>query len=152
MSMFKIQINENYTNLAEYYNKIYNYTSDCGLDLYIPEDIIVEAKQTKLIDLQIRTEFIDANNINLGYIICPRSSIYKKKIRLANSIGIIDPEYRGNLKVAIDNIGDHDEKLLKGERYFQIIFIKMLKPDEIQIVTELSKTNRASNGFGSTGL
>ena len=152
MSVFKIKIDDNYKQLNEYYNNTKNYNTDCGLDLYIPTDIIIEANETKLIDLGIQTEFLDNDNNNLGYIICPRSSIYKKKIRLANSIGIIDPDYRGNLKVALDNISNDVEILKQGERYFQIVFIKMIKPDKIKLVTELSSTQRSTNGFGSTGL
>jgi len=152
MSIFKIRIDDNYSNLTEYYNNIKNYNTDCGLDLYLPTDVTIKVNETKLIDLGIQTEFLDSDNNNLGYIICPRSSIYKKKIRLANSIGVIDPDYRGNLKVAVDNIGLNDENLFEGERYFQIIFIKMIKPNEIILVNELSKTQRSCNGFGSTGL
>ena len=46
-----------------------------------------------------------------------------------------------------------DEKVLlkQGERYFQLVFVKMEKPNKIEIVDKLSETDRGSGGFGSTG-
>lgn len=153
MTSFHIKIDDKYKHeLEELYNDISNYNSDCGLDLYMPEDIVIEPYETKLISLGIKTEFIDKiNNLSFGYILTPRSSIYKTKIRLANSIGIIDPDYRGYLKVAVDNISNTTQILKKHNRYFQIIFVKMIKPHNFSIVDELSHTERNENGFGSTG-
>ena len=148
-----ILINEEYKNeLEPLYNNLSNYTSDVGVDLYMPEDIIIKPYETKLISLGLKIEYLDINsNTNLGYQMYPRSSIYKTKIRLANSVGIIDPEYRGEIKVVVDNISNKTEILKKHNRYFQLIFIKMDKPSNISIVDNLSKTNRGENGFGSTG-
>ena len=84
----------------------------------------------------------------LGYQLYPKSSIYKTKIRLANSVGIIDPEYWCNLKVIVDNISNQEQILLKNNRYFQLIFTRMDKPTNINIVNELSKTDRGNNNFG----
>ena len=81
----------------------------------------------------------------------PRSSISKTKIRLANSAGIIDPNYRGYLIAAVDNISDQPQILKKGERYFQLVFVPLTKPSCIAIVNELSETDRGAAGFGSTG-
>jgi hypothetical protein len=91
------------------------------------------------------------------YVIHPRSSIYKKSFRLANSTGIIDTGYRGNLAAVIDNDDDFGkysvEKrnvLVEGERYFQICRAD-LQRFYIQMVEVLPKTSRGDGGFGSTG-
>ena len=151
MTTLKIVYDEKYKDiLTDLYNSLNQYNTDLGFDLYLPEDITIEPYETKLIDLKIKAEYCDDNH-NYGYQIYPRSSIYKTKIRLANSVGIIDPEYRGNLKVAIDNISNVEQFLKKGERYFQLVFVKLEKPDRIEITDKLSESNRGINGFGSTG-
>lgn len=145
---YKLELEELYKNIE--LGNISNYNSDCGIDLYMPEDIILEPYETKLVSLGIKAEYIN-NDINYGYHLYPRSSIYKTKIRLANSVGIIDPEYRGNLKVALDNISNEKQILKKHNRYFQIVFVKMDKIPKLNIVESLSSTIRNENGFGSTG-
>ena len=91
------------------------------------------------------------------YVIHPRSSIYKKSFRLANSTGIIDTGYRGNLAAVIDNdddFGEHGNSLrnvlVESDRYFQICRAD-LQRFYIQIVEVLPKTSRGEGGFGSTG-
>jgi dUTP pyrophosphatase len=127
------------------------YPTDAGIDLYLPEDIDIEPFETKFINLGIRCEYQSDEGIYYGYQLYSRSSISKTKIRLANSVGIIDPNYRGYLIAAVDNISDKKITLKQGERYFQLVFIKMEKPTKIEIVKKLSETDRDFNGLGSTG-
>ena len=133
------------------------FYSDIGFDLYLPEDIVVEAKETKFINLGIRAEYVSIDSTNTktfyGYQLYPRSSISKTKLRLANSVGIIDPNYRGYLIAAVDNISDEPQMLKKGERYFQLCFVPLEKPNTVEIIMEeeLSTTDRGNCGFGSTG-
>ncbi len=94
------------------------------------------------------------------YCLHPRSSIYKKAIRLANSTGIIDSGYRGELAAAIDVLagqlssGFHREvpthMLDSNSRYFQICKPD-LSPFYVCIIDELPSTSRGAGGFGSTG-
>lgn len=143
---------------AEFLNSVYGsklqYSSDVGFDLFLPTDIEVEPGQTKFINLGIKVEYSDMNGEYLGYHLYPRSSISKTKLRLANSVGIIDPNYRGYLIAAVDNISPTAvQRLSKGDRLFQLVFVQMTKPQHVQIVSEaeLSVTDRGSGGFGSTG-
>ena len=133
------------------YKSTLQYSSDVGFDLYLPCDQIIQPFETKFINLGIRTEYEADDEIYYGYHLYPRSSISKTKIRLANSVGIIDPNYRGNLIAAVDNISDKVEVLKQGERYFQLVFVRMDKLSKVEIIEELSATDRGSNGFGSTG-
>ena len=151
MTTFLIKFADQHkTYLNSLYNISHNYGSDCGIDLYMPEDITIEPYETKMIDLGIKAEYLSEDGTYLGYQLYPRSSIYKTKIRLANSVGIIDPEYRGYLKVVVDNISDKPQYLLKGNRYFQVVFVRMDKPNKVEIVDEVSITTRNEKGFGST--
>lgn len=130
------------------------FSSDVGFDLFLPNDIVVGPRETAFINLGIRAEYqSDVNKTYYGYQLYPRSSISKTKLRLANSVGIIDPNYRGYLIAAVDNISDSEQVLKKGERYFQLCFVPLNKPSSVEIIKEdeLSTTDRGTGGFGSTG-
>ena len=60
---------------------------------------------------------------NKAYYLFPRSSISKTPLRLANSIGLIDGGYRGELVGMVDNIYDKDFHIKRGERYFQLVAV-----------------------------
>ena len=69
---------------------------------------------------------------------------------LANGTGIIDSDYRGEIKVSLINRGHDFFEVKRGDRIAQIVFEKL--PDvEIEKVTVLDVTGRGDNGFGSTG-
>ena len=125
---------------------------DAGLDLYCPEDIVIEPKQMKQIDLGIQCEAISDsdNRKNVSYYLRTRSSISKTPLRLANSVGIIDSGYRGNIIAAVDNISDEPYEVNRGQRLFQITG-RYLEAIELYLVEDLSNTERGAGGFGSTG-
>ena len=125
------------------------YPSDAGIDL---QAMRVEQKAADLFlfDTGVSVE------ISPGYYIeiVPRSSISKTNFLLANSVGIIDPEYRGKIFVSLRYLGKNDaqveaKKLLK-RRIVQMI-VRKLEPCKIEIVDSLSTTKRGDSGFGSTG-
>ena len=85
-----------------------------------------------------------------GYMLVPRSSLSKTGIRLANSIGIVDKNYRGDVCAIIDNVGDTEVLLQEGCCYFQIVsFCGKLPGYQVGEVSE--ETSRGVDGFGSTG-
>ena len=131
----------------EYYNNHNHFhKGDAGLDLYVLEDQIFKAGETVKIKLGISCESIDGK----GYFLFPRSSISKTPLRLANSIGLIDGGYRGEIMAVCDNIKDYDFSVSKGDRLFQLVSAD-LSTIEFEIVKELSDSTRGSGGFGSTG-
>ena len=81
---------------------------DAGLDLYCPEEITIDPKDTKQIDFQIQCEGLSDTDSykNVCYYLHCRSSISQTPLSLANSVGIIDAGYRGNLMAAVDNTSD----------------------------------------------
>ena len=124
-----------------------------GLDLIIPNDIIIKKKSTQKINLEISCEPIFKlldKEIKVGYDLRARSSISKTPLRLSNGIGTIDYGYRGNIIAAVDNISDEDYKIEKGQRLFQLVN-PMLSSIEYSIVDTISTTKRGEGGFGSTG-
>lgn len=80
----------------------------------------------------------------------PRSSTCNRGLRLSNSVGVIDSDYRGAVHVAMDNITDHDVLIRAGEGIVQAMVIPVEQCDFEQ-VKELSMTERGEGGFGSTG-
>ena len=86
---------------------------------------------------------------NVSYYLHCRSSISKTPLRLANSVGIIDAGYRGNLMAAVDNTGDAPYTIEAGQRLFQITG-RYLEPIDLTLVEELSDSERGAGGFGST--
>jgi len=81
----------------------------------------------------------------------PRSGLaLKHGITLPNSPGTIDPDYRGEVRVIMQNLGPEPVTLQRGERIAQLVFARFLAP-EIEEVEEVSATGRGEGGFGSTG-
>ena len=129
-----------------YRNHGHFHDGDAGLDLYILEDIHFEQGETKAIKLGISCEPEDGT----AYYLFPRSSISKTPLRMANSIGLIDGGYRGEITAMCDNIKPESFTAEKGQRLFQIVAFNN-SPIIYKLVDTLSQTTRGSGGFGSTG-
>ena len=74
----------------------------------------------------------------------------KRGLAPANKVGVVDSDYRGEIIVALHNHGNAAQKVENGERIAQFIITPVLTP-VYEIAQELSRTERASGGFGSTG-
>lgn len=89
-----------------------------------------------------------------GYFgaIYPRSGMATKKgLRLANCVGVIDADYRGEILVAMYNDSLEVQTVAVGERIAQMV-IQPYLPCNYEEVDELSDTERGAGGFGSTGV
>lgn len=156
--ILKIQTDNEF--LRNKYRERVNVYGDAGVDLYCPKDMrIVNSDQSVKIDFEIRCQMVDvfSDVIDFSYMLVPRSSIVKTPLRLANSIGIIDSGYRGNIMACVDNIDTlvEDEELeyyqiKQGDRLFQIVH-PSLEGIKVELVDELPSSNRGTGGFGSTG-
>ena len=82
----------------------------------------------------------------------PRSGLATKEgLRLANSVGVIDEDYRGEIMVAMKNDSAEWRVITPGERIAQVVFIPYCR-DMMSEQDSLSDTNRGEGGFGSTGV
>lgn len=81
--------------------------------------------------------------------LAPRSSSGDKKYRLANTIGYIDSDFRGDIKMYIENTGTTELVIYPGDYLCQLVF---KKKEDVKLVkkTSLSKTKRGAGEFGST--
>ena len=81
----------------------------------------------------------------------PRSGLAMRHgITLPNSPATIDPDYRGELKVIMQNLGPDPVRIERGTRIAQLVFQKFETP-AVEEAHELSSTERGQGGFGSTG-
>ena len=76
---------------------------------------------------------------------------FKSDVRLANCVGVIDSDYRGELMVKLTNDGEDDLVVNEGDRIAQAMLIDV-EQVQFEIVEELSDTERGTGGLGSTGV
>ena len=124
-----------------------------GFDLYASdkgEDIFYHLPDGRSIRTR-RYETGVAFEIPGGHVglLIPRSSICRTGLRLSNSCGIIDSDYRGTVSFVFDCLAG-EMHYRNGERIGQNLFIK-LSDVELEEVQELSETERGQGGYGSTG-
>ena len=121
---------------------------DAGYDLSSLEAVILEPFERKLIKTGISIE------LPLGFaaLVIPRSgNAINKGLSLVNTPGLIDSNYRGELKAIVINLDPKTPiEIRKGDRIAQLIIIKAEEVDFTE-VDELSETERGSGGFGSSG-
>lgn len=152
--------------------KIPTYGTDgaAGLDLYSPEEYTIAPGETRIIPVDIKV----ALPRGYAFLIHPRSGTsVKTKLRIANSIGLIDSDYRGTIGVIVENIDpkikdieyEFDESgkpiiksilhgssytIGKGERFAQMRLVEVPKA-AFYTVSSVDSTERGEGGFGSTG-
>lgn len=122
----------------------YSKSGDAGLDLTITS---IEQIDTE----HVKYGFGLAFEIPPGYVglIFPRSSCYKQRQILSNAVGVLDSGYRGEVGAVF--LGTNFQYRYKvGDRAAQII-IMPYPTIEFEEVNELSKTERGTGGYGSTG-
>lgn len=132
----------------EKYIPTYAHETDACADIYASQETVIPAHT---LSVKVPTGLRIA--LPEGWVakIAPRSSIgMKTGLRLSNSIGIIDADYRGEIGVIYDNISDSDYTIKAGDRIAQI-WVERVERFKPVIVDILPATERGEGGFGSTG-
>lgn len=119
-----------------------------GYDVRSAEaDVTLEPGEIRLVGTGLVMELPEGMECQVR----PRSGLaLKHGVTLPNSPGTIDPDYRGELRVIMQNLGAEPVTLARGERIAQLVFARFEAP-EIAETSELSETARGEGGFGSTG-
>ena len=120
-----------------------------GADLYVLSDhaIRIGPRETAIIHTGLAAE------IPAGYVglICARSGLATKKgLAPANKVGVIDSDYRGELRVPMVNLSDAPYTVQPGERVAQLCIAPVWQAAFVPADT-LTDTARGAGGFGSTG-
>lgn len=121
-----------------------------GADLFacIENDIVIQPGERRLIPTGIAIELPDTG---CGAFVFPRSSVSSKfGVSLANCVGVIDSDYRGEIKVPLINHSDAPYTVKNGDRIAQMVILPVILPEFCE-TPELGTTDRGEGGFGSTG-
>jgi dUTP pyrophosphatase len=143
-----------------------------GYDIYASKDTVVPARGKVLVDTDISMAVPDGTcmpsflsssilpypNLNLTHTdillpidgrIAPRSGLASKHM-IDTGAGVIDADYRGQVKVLLFNHGEKDFEVKEGDRVAQLVLERIYTPEVVE-VQELEESVRGTGGFGSTG-
>ncbi len=127
----------------------YGSAGAAGADLYacLEKEVTIAPGETAWIPTGLALE-VPQGCAGLVYA---RSSLgVKRGLAPANKVGVIDSDYRGELRVVLFNHGVESQTIAHGERVAQFLITPVLTP-AYEEVEELSETGRGAGGFGSTG-
>jgi len=119
-----------------------------GYDIRSAEDeVVLQPGEIRLVGTGLLMELPEGMECQVR----PRSGLaLRHGITLPNSPGTIDPDYRGEIRIIMQNLGPHAVPVLRGERIAQLVFARFEAPDVLE-VDALRATERGEGGFGSTG-
>ena len=153
--LYALQLKEKYIVSIEKHNEqVVSQHPNAGFDIFNPHEIDLDTSDLFKLDTGIICAMFDNNDISKSYYLCPRSSIYKTPLRMANSVGIIDSGYRGNIIGMFDVLLQSEN--FKMEPYSRLLQICSgnLEPFLVKLVDnidDLGTSERGNGGFGSTG-
>lgn len=120
---------------------------DAALDVASCENLTIAPQTIQLVHTGVAIEIQD------GYagLVLPRSgNAVNYGITIINSPGLIDSNYRGEIKVGLLNTSNKEFSVLKGDRIAQLLIVPVVDVD-VDVVETLSESNRGCEGFGSSG-
>lgn len=118
-----------------------------GYDLHADRDVEIPPHETVMLKSGLSMEIPDG----LFGLVCSRSGLSTKYgLRLANGVGVIDSDYRGEICMPIYNDSSVPRYIKEGDRVAQIIFVPHIAAEFI-LKDDLEDTGRGKKGFGSTG-
>ena len=125
----------------------YGSEGAAAADLYATSSTQIPPHETEMVGTGIAVEIPQGQ---FGAIFARSGLASKAGLRPANCVGVIDSDYRGEVKVALHNDSDNSKMIAANERIAQLAIIPFIK-GEFKEVSELEDTNRGEGGFGSTG-
>lgn len=122
-----------------------SHLPDVGLDFFVPESFFINPLETKTIGLGLGVSIPEG----FAGMFVPRSSVATKGLIIQTSI--IDPDYTGELHLIVTNCSKKQSYIDKDARLCSLVMFNALNA-YIEIVPEFEKTDRGTNGIGSTGI
>lgn len=120
------------------------HSTDAGLDLYSPVDVMIMPQANAVIDTGVHVELPPGS---VGFL---KS---KSGLNVRHGIlgeGVIDAGYTGSIRVKLYNHGEEGYYIQRGDKITQLVILPVILPD-LEQVEMLEDTDRGANGFGSTG-
>lgn len=127
----------------------YGTCEAAGADLYacLEEPVSIAPGKTAWIPTGL---FMEIPKGCAGLVYARSGMACKRGLAPANKVGVIDSDYRGPIIVVLHNHGEEAQTVCHGDRIAQMVITPVLTP-LYEEVEELTDTDRASGGFGSTG-
>lgn len=125
-----------YAHVGEY--------GDLAADLYASESVIIEPGATVPVPTGVAMEFPSTH----GALVEDRSGLAVKGI--TTLAGVIDPGYRGELRIVVTNLSTNSIEVKQGDRIAQLRIVRRIEAEFVE-VAELGEAARGAGGFGSTG-
>jgi len=123
------------------------HPGDAGLDIFSAEEVMVDPGCVSMVSTGLVGEIKEGFEIQIR----PRSGLATKSyITVVNTPGTIDSAYRGEIKVALINLGRNPYRVLAGDRIAQAV-IQRLPKVRLKEVQSVTKSMRGTGGFGSSG-
>jgi dUTP pyrophosphatase len=152
------------SDVGMYVSHVTYHKGDAGLDLFMPQDVVIQSGETKLVDLGVRCQsrsfvwnmwkwrrgkFWNYHS----YWLMPRSSISKTPLLMHNSMGLIDKGYTGTLKVSLFNMSEEPYHIKRGQRFAQLVNgdLSEIRFEVVEYLDIRNIGTRGEAGFGSTG-
>lgn len=129
----------------------YAKEGDAGMDVCANETICLYPGETRIIKTGLFVAIPSGYEIQVR----PRSGMSARtNIRVANTPGTIDSNYRGEIGIILDNTGHDEYYINKGDRIAQLVLnrVPFIRWYPVENVEALGDTNRGAGGFGSTGV
>lgn len=97
---------------------------------------------------------IHIGDSNVAAVLMPRSGLGSKGLRLANTIGLIDSDYQGEIAAVLEWDSQKGEDLViePGDRFIQMVFLPIVRTELTEVEEFTSFTKRGEGGYGSTGI
>ena len=124
-------------------------TGSAGFDLASAErDFVLAPGERRLVSTGLAVEIPPG----IEGQVRPRSGLaLRHGITMPNAPGTIDSDYRGEVRVILQNLGTEPVTIVRGDRIAQLVFARYETPELVD-ATELEQSSRAAGGFGSTGV
>lgn len=125
-------------------------SGSAGMDLYacIEQDITINPGEIKIIPTGLAIALQSADYV--AYIYARSGLAIKHGITLANCVGVVDSDYRGEVCVGLTNISKEPYTITVNERVAQLVIAPVTMCTPVEVDT-LDETERGEGGFGSTG-
>ena len=128
----------------------YAHDGDAGMDLYSIKDEVIEPLSWKLVPTGLACELPRGTE---GQVRSKSGIALKNGVFVLNSPGTVDENYRGEIGVILYNLNTKNSfEIKKGQKIAQYVIANVEYVDTVEIMEELSSTNRGEGGFGSSGL
>jgi dUTP pyrophosphatase len=123
------------------------HAGDAGVDLFAREAVKLAPGQRRLVPTGVAVALPE------GFVglVTPRSGLAARTgLSIVNSPGVVDSGYRGEISVALVNLGHEPVALERADRIAQMVVVPFVS-QEFEVVDELPGSDRGAGGFGSTG-